>query len=143
MPVFITLTKCLLFNHIIRQAETSLSDTDLHWGSYGAASWPGLPQVLVSSGCFWNLQGCTMYTPPDLIWLPYFIYSHPFGWLAQVDAAFSPSWIEREQQQTGSTQRKKRVSDSPLKYIFFSVNPPYFPKTKSKEHCYFFTDSPL
>lgn len=48
-----------------------------------------------------------MYTPPDLIWLPYFIYSHPFGWLAQVNAAFSPSWIEREQQQTGSTQIKK------------------------------------
>lgn len=84
-----------------------------------------------------------MYTPPDLIWLPYFIYSHPFGWLAQVDAAFSPSWIEREQQQTGSTQIKKRVSDSPLKYVFFSCEAPLLPKDKIQRTLLFFTDSPL
>lgn len=143
MPVFITVTKCLLLNHIICQLSARLRQVYLTLTCTEdlmelPPGW-GCPRCLVSSGCFWSLWGCTMYTPSDLIWLPYFIYSHPFGWLAHVDAAFSPSWIESRQQQTGTTQ--KRVSDSPLKCVFlffFFCEAPLLPEDKIQRTLLFF-----
>ena len=90
MPGFITVTKCLLFNHITHQLSARLRQANLTstctGDSYGAASWLLLHQafgfrMFLESPCeAEHLKvACTMHIPLLLIWLLCFTYSLPFS----------------------------------------------------------------